>query len=884
MTSLTIAEVATSTWSFAEFEIDLPRREIARAGQIVDAQPRVFDLIVHLIRNRHRVVDRNELLDEVWGTRFVAASTVNGRVRTARRLLGDTGDAQAVIRTVHGRGYRFVADVDTPADTGETTTPTDPTDTCPGRERHCPAAPAVEQWPLVGRAEVLDTIDRAFHAGEGGVLLRGDDGVGTTRTAVAAADRLAAHGAPVVPVRGLVGGGDLPLSSLAHLIDPSVLESVHSGADLARTDILRRATEALRALDVGARRRVLLVDDVHHLDAMSVAVIAALVESRAAFAVIAARRAPLTGSHSFDPLVDIGSLRPVTLEPLTAIQVDALLYRALGGPMEAASIRSFAERSGGRPGHVRDLVDRALATGSLVLDRGVWRLAGPLPPRVALVWPPPGLSDAAIRAAEVLAIVGEVPVSIAAELWDGTAMDELDAAGLLTVATSDLHELVCLAEPALATAILETIGRLRLLRLRRDLADRLLAADPHDPSTLAAALDCLDGSDESIDRVPACEVARRALIDGDVVRAARLIDRMAHWDDPDAIVLRAELAAHRSQWELADLLVAESTTLHLEPHWRTTAVTLGADLDFFQRGHHDHAITTLSEHAAIDGGDVARALDRRLWLLAEHGAAATLRHELSVTPAGTGPERLLARAASSLLNGHYLPVLAGLADVETEGGSWTIRHIDAALSLRCESLRELGRLDEARELARASIARFASRGLGSLPVVAAQLEVEAGHPLAARALLDTLAHSSHARRHPHLRPIVAGTSGIVEMTLGHHAAAEQSIASAEQGLGLVPSRTGWALRLGIAQVLGRHDPDEARRRARRVADEARRLGAAVPEATALVLVRRVDQYDGSTPSSDLTTRIDHLAADFEGERWRSIRSSLRSSPATAAIT
>ena len=61
--------------------------------------------------HRDRLVPKEELLEQVWGTRFVSESALTSRIKTARRVLGDDGREQSVIRTVHGRGYRFVAPV-----------------------------------------------------------------------------------------------------------------------------------------------------------------------------------------------------------------------------------------------------------------------------------------------------------------------------------------------------------------------------------------------------------------------------------------------------------------------------------------------------------------------------------------------------------------------------------------------------------------------------------------------------------------------------------------------------------------------------------------------------------------------------------------------------
>jgi pimeloyl-ACP methyl ester carboxylesterase/DNA-binding winged helix-turn-helix (wHTH) protein len=77
----------------------------------VSVEPQVFDVLVHLVSNRDRVVEKNELLDHVWRTRFVTESTLTSRIKAVRRAVGDDGQAQRTVRTIHSRGYRFVAEV-----------------------------------------------------------------------------------------------------------------------------------------------------------------------------------------------------------------------------------------------------------------------------------------------------------------------------------------------------------------------------------------------------------------------------------------------------------------------------------------------------------------------------------------------------------------------------------------------------------------------------------------------------------------------------------------------------------------------------------------------------------------------------------------------------
>jgi pimeloyl-ACP methyl ester carboxylesterase len=94
---------------FGDCELDLDRFELRRAGRRCPVEPQVFDLLAVLIRERHRVVPKEELLDTIWGNRFVSESALTSRVKAARQAIGDDGRSQRLIRTAHGRGYQFAA-------------------------------------------------------------------------------------------------------------------------------------------------------------------------------------------------------------------------------------------------------------------------------------------------------------------------------------------------------------------------------------------------------------------------------------------------------------------------------------------------------------------------------------------------------------------------------------------------------------------------------------------------------------------------------------------------------------------------------------------------------------------------------------------------------
>jgi TolB-like protein/DNA-binding winged helix-turn-helix (wHTH) protein len=97
---------------FTDFEIDIARHELRHAGVIVHIEPQVFDLLVHLVRNRDRIVSKDELIETVWQGRIVSEATLSSRIAAARRALGDSGNDQSFIRTLYKCGFRFVGEVD----------------------------------------------------------------------------------------------------------------------------------------------------------------------------------------------------------------------------------------------------------------------------------------------------------------------------------------------------------------------------------------------------------------------------------------------------------------------------------------------------------------------------------------------------------------------------------------------------------------------------------------------------------------------------------------------------------------------------------------------------------------------------------------------------
>src|SRR5512140_561069 len=103
-------------YEFGEFALDTKRHELLRGGEPQHLEPQVYAVLCHLIEHHDRLVTSRELIEHVWGDRFVTPGTLNSRIKALRHALGDDGAAQRVIQTVHGRGFRVNVQVRTVAD------------------------------------------------------------------------------------------------------------------------------------------------------------------------------------------------------------------------------------------------------------------------------------------------------------------------------------------------------------------------------------------------------------------------------------------------------------------------------------------------------------------------------------------------------------------------------------------------------------------------------------------------------------------------------------------------------------------------------------------------------------------------------------------------
>ena len=96
---------------FEEYALDTDLRELHRGADVVTIAPQVFDLLDYLIRNRERVVSKDDLINAIWNGRSVSDAALTTRLNVARTAIGDSGEQQRLIKTLPRKGFRFVGPV-----------------------------------------------------------------------------------------------------------------------------------------------------------------------------------------------------------------------------------------------------------------------------------------------------------------------------------------------------------------------------------------------------------------------------------------------------------------------------------------------------------------------------------------------------------------------------------------------------------------------------------------------------------------------------------------------------------------------------------------------------------------------------------------------------
>jgi hypothetical protein len=318
-------------------------------------------------------------------------------------------------------------------------------------------------WPLLGRAKELGIVEAAFDDPDcRGLVLAGDAGVGKTRLLDAALDRARERGWDAERVVATAASQAIPLGAFA----TASLPRVTSGD---RLGLFVDVTQALQDRASGARL-VVAVDDAHHLDDLSAALVQQAAATGSAFVVMTI----LSGAAAPEPVTALwkdGLATRLDIEPLSTGSIERLLVAGLGGPCDAATVQELARVSGGNVLFLRELVRGGLETRTIVRRDGWWQGKEQLGLSASLV----GLVDARMgrlqpdeRAAlAVLAVSGVTEAVVVEQLSNPAVLDALDHKGLIEATRSGRRQQLALAHPifgevALATTDPATVRQIRL--------------------------------------------------------------------------------------------------------------------------------------------------------------------------------------------------------------------------------------------------------------------------------------------------------------------------------------------------------------------------------------------------------------------------------------
>jgi DNA-binding winged helix-turn-helix (wHTH) protein/tetratricopeptide (TPR) repeat protein len=374
-------------YQFADVLVDLDRFELRRAGVTQHVEPQVLEVLAYLIRHRDRLVTKQELMDQVWHDRFISDSAITSRIKAARRATGDDGERQNVIRTVHGRGYRFIADVAEPVPRSE------------------PAETATVEF--VGRDAELSRVWTSLAAAESGsrqlLLISGEPGIG--KTALVEAFLAGAGGS--IELIGVgqchpVGAGEPYAPVLDAIFDlakgpaavevlqcldavapgwllqlPALIDVDHGSSLVNRTlgstpeRMLREALDLFDALAAaGYGPLVLAIDDLHWADRPTLDLITAIGRRRqpASLLILGTyRHTDLDESHPLSAAVSELVVRRlathIRLEPLSLQAVTELVTRRQADPPPPDAMAALHSRCGGNPLFLDALLDSTTERG-----------------------------------------------------------------------------------------------------------------------------------------------------------------------------------------------------------------------------------------------------------------------------------------------------------------------------------------------------------------------------------------------------------------------------------------------------------------------------------------------------------------------------------------
>jgi len=395
-------------FAFGAYELDTRVYELRSGGSVCPIEPQVFDVLVYLATHRDRVVSKEELLEKLWPDRFVSEATLTSRLKAARRAVGDDGKSQSVIRTLHGRGYRFVADL---RESGDAVVR-------PSASRPEGTPPSALPDGFVGREVELATLDATLSRAVAGrrqlLFVAAEAGAGKTTLvqaflgrATAAGEMLVARGQcvehrgsgePFMPIldalgrlcRGNAGGRITALlerSAPSWLAQMPFLLSEGQAAALAERgasgERMLRELVTLVELISSEEPLVVVLEDLHWSDSATLEALDLLArQNEPARLLIIGTFRPADVRACLHPAWTVcqelrarGQCELMRLPLLSIGEIEAYLQRRLPGATFTARLSALLHgRTSGNALFIGNLVDSWLARGLIRIEEGAWAL------------------------------------------------------------------------------------------------------------------------------------------------------------------------------------------------------------------------------------------------------------------------------------------------------------------------------------------------------------------------------------------------------------------------------------------------------------------------------------------------------------------------------
>ena len=311
--------IAPTRLHFDPFVLDIAAAQLSRDGQVLALRPKAFALLQALVQRPGELVTKDELLDTVWGRRFITEGVIKAAVAELRKVLADDPKLPRWIVTVPRRGYRFAAAVQAAAAPLRTTASPMPEPLIAG---NLPAS----LEPTFGRDTALATLAGLLDA-QRLITLAGPSGIGKTRL-------LLALGAAQAPAWS-DGVWWVELAALA----PDATDSDALCALLAQTLQLGSAaagSAAALARALQPLHLLLLLDNAEHLLPQLAPLVATLLLQAPGLRVVLTSQEPLRIAGE-----QVYRLAPLTL-PLLSDDADALRL------MASAAVQLFVARVAAR--------------------------------------------------------------------------------------------------------------------------------------------------------------------------------------------------------------------------------------------------------------------------------------------------------------------------------------------------------------------------------------------------------------------------------------------------------------------------------------------------------------------------------------------------------